>query len=75
MVGDWRFSGYFKSNFVKYLNHIMCVVVLFIITPMKARGEMSQCTEWQYDTTEFKDTAVTENDWVCDKVKTQGLQF
>ena len=28
---------------------------------------MSQCPQWEYDTSEFKDTAVTENDWVCDK--------
>ena len=28
---------------------------------------MSQCPQWEYDTSEFKNTAVTENDWVCDK--------
>lgn len=25
------------------------------------------CTAWEYDQTEFYDTAVTENNWVCDK--------
>ena len=28
----------------------------------------AKCTKWVYDTSEFKDTAVTDNDWVCDKV-------
>ena len=39
---------------------------LFII--YQTRAELSQCPEWEYDTSEFKDTAVTENDWICDKV-------
>jgi len=28
---------------------------------------LASCTEWTYDTSEFYDTAITENNWVCDK--------
>ena len=34
----------------------------------QTKAELTQCPQWEYDTSEFKDTAVTENDWVCDKV-------
>lgn len=29
--------------------------------------ELVACSAWSYDTSEFHDTAVTENDWVCQK--------
>ena len=35
---------------------------------MKGRAEVSACSQWEYDTSEFKDTAVTENNWVCNEV-------
>ena len=30
--------------------------------------QVSKCSQWEYDQSEFWDTAVTDNDWVCDKV-------
>lgn len=29
--------------------------------------KIEACTAWTYDTSEFKDTLTTENNWVCDK--------
>ena len=31
----------------------------------QANSELTSCQKWTYDDSEFKDTLVTENDWVC----------
>ena len=31
----------------------------------QANSEFATCRKWSYDDSEFKDTLVTENDWVC----------
>ena len=36
---------------------------------MQSSASEEKCTKWIYDTSEFIDTAVTDNDWVCDKVR------
>ena len=41
---------------------------------MKERAETVGCSQWEYDTSEFKDTAVTENNWVCGEVSTEHAQ-
>ena len=30
-------------------------------------AQKEACTAWEFDTSEFWDTAVTENNWICDK--------
>jgi len=37
------------------------------VAKLQTRAAKTQCPEWVYDTSEFKDTAVTENDWICDE--------
>merc|ERR1719195_903064 len=34
---------------------------------LETGAEVSKCSQWEYDQSEFWDTAVTDNDWVCDK--------
>ena len=31
----------------------------------QANSTFATCSKWSYDDSEFKDTLVTENDWVC----------
>ena len=38
------------------------------IQELQGSASEEKCTKWVYDTSEFIDTAVTDNDWVCDKV-------
>jgi len=35
------------------------------ITQIQADSDLASCSQWSYDDSEFKDTLVTENDWVC----------
>jgi len=37
------------------------------IQELQGSASEEKCTKWVYDTSEFIDTAVTDNDWVCDK--------
>merc|ERR1712013_77741 len=34
---------------------------------IQTEADLAACSAWTYDTTEFLDTAVTENNWVCQK--------
>lgn len=34
---------------------------------IQSDAKLAACSSWSYDTSEFTDTAVTENDWVCQK--------
>ena len=49
-------------------------VIMIILMVMKSRilkgdAKLEACSSWEYDKSEFYDTAITENDWVCAKVK------
>ena len=37
----------------------------FFANLSQANSEFATCSKWSYDDSEFKDTLVTENDWVC----------
>ena len=37
----------------------------FFANLSQANSEFATCSKWSYDDSEFKDTIVTENDWVC----------
>ena len=43
---------------------------------LHSSASVVQCDDFSYDQSEFWDTAVTENNWVCDKVTSLiGDQF
>ena len=44
------------------------------IQELQGSASEEKCTQWVYDTSEFIDTAVTDNDWVCDKVSSSPVR-
>jgi len=61
---------YFKDNAEGFsLDKNGTVVLKNSLEEIKSKGvpEITACSSWTYDTSEFLDTAITENNWVCEK--------
>jgi len=61
----------YSNEMVQYIRENYEGLMLDQNTTNKIQTEagLAACSAWTYDTSEFWDTAVTENNWVCQKVR------
>ena len=56
-------TGQAISKIFRFLRDEKCHISPPIFS--QANSTFATCSKWSYDDSEFKDTIVTENDWVC----------
>eukprot|EP00092_Neocalanus_flemingeri_P014336 GFUD01015463.1.p1 GENE.GFUD01015463.1~~GFUD01015463.1.p1 ORF type:complete len:584 (+),score=109.85 GFUD01015463.1:144-1895(+) len=59
----------YSQEMIEYIKDNYEGLLLDTNATAKIQGEakLEACTTWDYDRSEFYDTAITENDWVCSK--------
>jgi len=59
----------FSQEMIVYIKDNYEGLFLDANATLKIQGDakLEACSSWEYDTSEFYDTAITENDWVCAK--------
>jgi len=60
----------FSQEMIVYIKDNYEGLFLDANATLKIQGDakLEACSSWEYDRSEFYDTAITENDWVCAKV-------